>query len=91
MGFKAQTCWTELLAFLGCLKPIQNSYFRSRPAIFRFSGALACSSLAPCTSVVRVFFQALEPTAFLVHPVLAAIAEDAVAAHYKLNEINRNG
>ena len=41
----------------------------------------ACSSLAPCTSVVRVPFQALEPTAFLVHPVLAAIAEDAVAAH----------
>ena len=40
-----------------------------------------CSSLAPCTSVVRVLFQALEPTAFLVHPVLAAIAEDAVAAH----------
>ena len=39
------------------------------------------SSLAPCTSVVRVFFQALEPTAFLVHPVLADIAEDAVAAH----------
>ena len=40
----------------------------------------ACSSLAPCTSVVRVFFQALEPTAFLVHLVLATIA-DAVAAH----------
>ena len=39
------------------------------------------NSLAPCTSVVRVFFQTLEPTAFLVHPVLAAIAEDAVAAH----------
>ena len=33
------------------------------------------------TYVVRVFFQALEPTAFLVQPVLAAIAEDAVAAH----------
>ena len=29
----------------------------------------ACSSPAPCTSVVRVFCQALEPTAFLVHPV----------------------
>ena len=28
-----------------------------------------------------LFFQALEPTAFLVHPVLAAIEEDAVAAH----------
>ena len=38
----------------------------------------ACSSLALCTSVVRVFFQALEPTAFLVHPVLAAIAEDVL-------------
>ena len=35
----------------------------------------------PCTSIVRVLFQALEPTAFLVHPVLAAIAEDAVATH----------
>ena len=32
-------------------------------------------------SVDRVFCQALEPTAFLVHPVLAAIAEDVVAAH----------
>ena len=31
-----------------------------------------------CTS--RVLCQALEPTAFLVHPVLAVIA-DAVAAH----------
>ena len=31
--------------------------------------------------VIRVLCQALEPTAFLVHPVLAAIAEDAVAAH----------
>ena len=29
----------------------------------------------------QVLFQALEPTAFLVHLVLAAIAEDAVAAH----------
>ena len=35
----------------------------------------------PGTSSVRVFFQVLEPTALLVHPVLAAIAEDAVAAH----------
>ena len=41
----------------------------------------ACSFLALCTSVVRVLFQALEPIAFLVHLVLAAIAEDAVAAH----------
>ena len=41
----------------------------------------ACSSLAPCASVVGVFFQALEPTAFLVYPLLAAFAEDAVAAH----------
>ena len=38
-------------------------------------------ALAPCTSIVRVHFHAFEPTAFLVHPVLAAIAEDAVAAH----------
>ena len=37
--------------------------------------------MALCTSVIRVLFQALEPTAFHVHPVLAAIAEDAVAAH----------
>ena len=33
------------------------------------------------TSVVRVLCQVLEPTAFLVHPVLASVAEDAVAAH----------
>ena len=41
----------------------------------------ACSSLAPCTSVIRVICQALEPTAFLVHSALAALAEDAVDAH----------
>ena len=41
----------------------------------------ACSSLAQCTSVIRVLCQGLESTAFLVHPVLAAVAEDAVAAH----------
>ena len=41
----------------------------------------ACSSLAPCTSVIRVLCQELEPTAFPVHPVLAAVAEDTVAAH----------
>ena len=35
----------------------------------------ACSSLALCTYVIRVLCQVLEPTAFLVHPVLAAIAE----------------
>ena len=39
-----------------------------------------CSALAPKT-VIRILCQALEPTAFLVHPVLAAVAEDAVAAH----------
>ena len=41
----------------------------------------ACSSLAPSTSVIRVLCQVLEPTAVFMHPVLAAIAEDAVAAH----------
>ena len=40
----------------------------------------ACSSLAPCTSAIRVLCQVLVPNAFLVHPVLAAVAEDAVAA-----------
>ena len=46
----------------------------------------ACTSLAPYTSVVRVLCQAFEPTAFLVHPVLAAIAEDAVAAHSSVTD-----
>ena len=41
----------------------------------------ACSSLAPCTSVIRVVCQALQPTAFIVHQVRAAVAEDAVAAY----------
>ena len=45
-----------------------------------------CSSLAQCTSVVRVFCQALKPTAFLVHPMLAAIAEDAVAAYSSVTD-----
>ena len=41
-----------------------------------------CSSLAQCTPVIRVLCQALELTAFLVHAVLAAVAKDAVAAHF---------
>ena len=41
----------------------------------------ACSSLAQCTSVIRVLCQALEPTALFVYPVYAAVAEDAVPAH----------
>ena len=41
----------------------------------------ASSPLAPCASVIRVLCQGLEPTAFLVTLVLAAISEDAVAAH----------
>ena len=41
----------------------------------------SCSSLAPCKSVIRVLCQVIEPTAFLVHSVLAAVAEDAVAVH----------
>ena len=40
----------------------------------------ACSFLAPCTSVIRVLCQVLEPTAFLVHLVLAPLAEDGVAS-----------
>ena len=46
-----------------------------------------CSFLALCTSVIRVLCQVLEPTAFLVHPVLAAIAEDAVAAHSSTTDV----
>ena len=45
-----------------------------------------CSSLASCTSVIRVLCQALEPTAFFVHPVLAAVAEDAVATHSRATD-----
>ena len=41
----------------------------------------ACCSMAPCTPVIRVLCQALEPSALLMHPVLTAFAEDAVAAH----------
>ena len=37
--------------------------------------------LFPCTPVIRVLCQALAPTALLMHPVLTAFAEDAVAAH----------
>ena len=37
----------------------------------------------PCAPVIRVLCQALEPTALLMHPVLTAFAEDAVAAHPK--------
>ena len=40
-----------------------------------------CCAPAPCTSVIRVLCQTLEPTAYLVHPLLAGVAEDAVAVH----------
>ena len=46
----------------------------------------ACSSLPPCTSLIRLLCQMLQPTAFLVHPVLAAIAEDDVAAHSSVTD-----
>ena len=55
---------------------------------FSLSGPLwsaiqrACSSLALCTSVIRVLCQ--EPTIFLLHQVLAALTED-VAAHSSAN------
>ena len=56
-----------------------------------------CGSLSPCTSVVRVLCQALEPTAFLVHPVLAAVEEEMLllptpvqqTAHGNLHELCR--
>ena len=41
----------------------------------------ACSSQALCAPVIRVLCQGLEPTAFIMYPVLAAVSEDAVAAH----------
>ena len=40
-----------------------------------------CSSLAPCTPVIRILCQALEPTAFFMHPVLTAFAEDGVTKY----------
>ena len=70
------------LLLRACLLSSKRKLVRSNLDFLLWSAIQgACSSLAPCTSVVRVFFQALEPTALLVHPVLAAIAEDAVAAH----------
>ena len=48
----------------------------------------ACSYRAPCTSVIRLLYQALELTAFLVHPVLAAVVEDA-AAHSSATDSTR--
>ena len=60
----------------------KQNYHRSDldfPLWSAFQGA--CSSLASCTSVIRVLCQESEPTAFGVHPVFAAIAEDVVAAH----------
>ena len=37
-------------------------------------------------TLIRVLCQALEPTALLMHPVLTAFAEDAVAAHSNATE-----
>ena len=51
---------------------------------------VTCSSLALCTSVIRVLCQALDPTAFLVHPVLAAIAKDSIPHHSSATDSTRN-
>ena len=81
--------WLEVHSHLllrACLLVAKGSYYRQlvrSDLDFLLWSAIqgACTSLAPCTSVVRVLCHSLEPTASLVHPVLAAIAEDAVAAH----------
>ena len=46
----------------------------------------ACSSLALWTSVIRFLCQAIESSAFLVHPVLAAVSEYADATHSSATE-----
>ena len=76
----------SLLLLTACLLGSKRSYHlklvRSDLDILLQSAIQgACSSPAPYSFVVRVLCQVLEPNAFLVHPVLAAIAEDAVAAH----------
>ena len=43
-------------------------------------------AVALSTSVIRVLCQVLEPIAFLVHPVLAIVAEDAVAARSSVTD-----
>ena len=39
-GVQGTNLLDRIISVLGCLKPVQNSYFRSRPAIFQFSWAL---------------------------------------------------
>ena len=39
-GVQVTNLLDRIISVLGCLKPVQNSYFRSRPAIFQFSGTL---------------------------------------------------
>ena len=33
----------RIISVFGCLKPVRDSYFQSRPAIFWFSRALPCA------------------------------------------------
>ena len=39
-GVQGTNLLDRIISVLGCLKLVQNSYFRSRPAIFQFSRAL---------------------------------------------------
>ena len=44
-GVQGTNLLDGIISVFGCLKAVQNSYFRFRQAIFRFSGALPCFSI----------------------------------------------
>ena len=66
---------------LGSKRKLPPPVCQTRLGLLSVVCRLRGCSLAPCTPVIRVLCQALEPTALLMHPVLTAFAEDAVAAH----------
>ena len=74
--------WLLKAGLLGSKRKLPPPACQVQPGLSMWSAVQgACISQALCTSVIRVLCQALDPTAFLVHPVLAAIPEDSVPAH----------
>ena len=71
LWLKAHNHWLLRACLIGGKRKLPHPTCQVRlglPSVISFQGV--CSSLTLCTLVIRVLCQVLEPTAFLVHPVL---------------------
>ena len=79
-GVQGTNLLDRIVSVLGVLKLVQNSYFRSRPAIFQFSGALVYNyeklSLPPnlCERHSKIHFFLFMNTKYWCHFISSAYA-----------------